>query len=193
MPSPVRPISEATPQPRGLHRRRNLFVLTARTFLGIVPGLRDNLLPGGPSIGAEENCRFITKMRAIGRLPNLTYAKEILRLLPDKRTSGPRIDQVHSVRYDGTLPRRHLTMNPKYRSWIPGIVFWVLFAGSVGFAKRFTWLDVFWHGALLLFTLFVTISVVLQIFRKWHVSAGYVYCGVPHWVVRLFGEEEKSK
>ena len=33
------------------------------------------------------------------------------------------------------------------RSWIPGIVFWVLFLGSLALAERYPWLDTIWYAA----------------------------------------------
>lgn len=79
------------------------------------------------------------------------------------------------------------------RSWTPGVVFWVLFLGSIAFGKRYAWLDTVWLAALLLFLLVVSVYAVVQIFRKRQETDGYVgYRGVPRWVVRLFGDEVDS-
>jgi hypothetical protein len=80
---------------------------------------------------------------------------------------------------------------PKWnRSWIPGIVFWVLFLGSLALGKRYPWLDTAWYAAWMLFLFVVGIYAVVQIFRNQHETGGYVgYRGVPRWVVRLFGDE----
>jgi hypothetical protein len=80
---------------------------------------------------------------------------------------------------------------PKWnRSWIPGIVFWVLFLGSLAFGKRYPWLDAVWYWAWMLFLLVVAVYSVKQIFSNRHETGGVVgYRGVPRWVVTLFGGE----
>jgi len=81
-------------------------------------------------------------------------------------------------------------MNGKYRSWIPGVVFWILFVGSLAFSKRYPWLDAAWIAAWMLFLVIVGVYATLQIFRKRHESGGVVgYRGVPRWVVTLFSGE----
>jgi hypothetical protein len=80
---------------------------------------------------------------------------------------------------------------PKWnRSWIPGIVFWVLFLGSLAFGKRYPWLDAVWYWAWMLFLLVVAVYSVKQIFSNRHETGGVVgYRSVPRWVVTLFGGE----
>ena len=81
-------------------------------------------------------------------------------------------------------------MNRKYRSWIPGIVFWIFFLGSIAFGRCFLWVDTIWNVAWLLLLLVIAICATVQIFRNRHETGGYVgYRGVPRWVVMLFGGE----
>ena len=79
----------------------------------------------------------------------------------------------------------------RWRSWIPGIVFWLLFLVSLALGKRYLWLDTVWYGAWMLFLVVIAVFSVVQIFRKRDEMSGYVgYRGVPRWVVRLFGDDE---
>jgi hypothetical protein len=80
---------------------------------------------------------------------------------------------------------------PKWnRSWIPGIVFWVLWLGSLALGERYPWLDNVWYWAWMLFLLVVSVYGVTQIFRNRNETGGVVgYRGVPRWVVTLFGDE----
>ena len=80
------------------------------------------------------------------------------------------------------------------RSWIPGIVFWVLFLGSLALAERYPWLDTIWYAAWMLFLLVVGAHAVTQIFRMRKDTDGYVgYRGVPRWAVRLFGDDVEPR
>jgi len=76
------------------------------------------------------------------------------------------------------------------RTWIPGVVFWVLFLGSVALAGRYFWLDTVWLAAWMLFFLVVAVCAVVHIFRKRQETDGLVgYRGVPRWVITLFGDQ----
>jgi hypothetical protein len=79
------------------------------------------------------------------------------------------------------------------RSWIPGIVFWVLFLGSLALGTRYPWLDSVWYIAWMLFLVVVGVCAVVQIFRNRHETGGYVgYRGVPRWVVTFFGDDDPA-
>jgi hypothetical protein len=80
---------------------------------------------------------------------------------------------------------------PKWnRSWIPALVFWVLFLGSLALGKHYPWLDTVWYWAWMLFLLMVGLYAVTQIFGSRHETGGFVgYRGVPRWVITLFGDE----
>jgi hypothetical protein len=81
-------------------------------------------------------------------------------------------------------------MSKKYRNWIPGIVFWTLFLGSLALGRHYPWVDSVWNAAWLMFLLVVAICATVGVFRKRAESQGYVgYRGVPRWVVTLFGGE----
>ena len=78
----------------------------------------------------------------------------------------------------------------RYRSWIPGIVFWVLFLGSLALGRHYPWVDSVWNAAWLVFLLVVAICATVGVFGNRGRSQGYVgYRGVPRWVVKLFGGE----
>ena len=80
---------------------------------------------------------------------------------------------------------------PKWnRSWIPGIVFWVLLLGSLALGERYPWLDTVWYWAWMLFLVVVGVYAVAQIFSNRHEAGGFVgYRGVPRWAVTFFGDE----
>jgi len=81
-------------------------------------------------------------------------------------------------------------MRKKYRSWIPGIVFWVLFLGSLVLGRRYWWVDTIWNAAWLVFLGVVAGCATVAIFRRRRETGGYVgYRGVPRWAVTLFGGE----
>jgi hypothetical protein len=85
-------------------------------------------------------------------------------------------------------------MNRRWRSWIPGIVFWTLFLVSLGLGKRYMWLDTVWYAAWMLFLFVVAVYAVVQIFRHRHETGGYAgYRGVPRWVVTLFGDDVEQQ
>ncbi len=79
-------------------------------------------------------------------------------------------------------------MNRSWLSWIPGIVVWIWFLGSIGLAKRYPWLDSVWNAAWMLFLPVVAVCSTVQVFRGRNETGGYVgYRGVPRWVVTLLG------
>jgi hypothetical protein len=80
---------------------------------------------------------------------------------------------------------------PKWdRTWIPGIVFWVLFLASLALGKRYPWLDSIWYAAWMLFLLVIAVHAGIHIFRKRKETDGYVgYRGVPRWAVTVFGDD----
>ncbi len=90
-------------------------------------------------------------------------------------------------------------MTTAHRGWIPGIVFWVLFLGSLALGRRYWWVDAVWNVAWLLFLAAVAICAAVGIFRNRDKSGSYMgYRGVPRWAATLFGGEvdqqcEKAK
>ena len=85
-------------------------------------------------------------------------------------------------------------MNRKYRSWIPGIVFWTLFLGSLALDRRYRWVDAIWNAVWLLFLLVLAVCATVQIFRNRNESGGYIgYRGVPRWAVTLFGGDAEQR
>jgi hypothetical protein len=84
--------------------------------------------------------------------------------------------------------RRSSQVKARYRSWIPGIVFWVFFLVCIGLYRRYPWLDFAWNAAWMLLLTVIASSSVIATFRNRDAAGGYVgYRGVPRWVVRLFG------
>jgi hypothetical protein len=65
-----------------------------------------------------------------------------------------------------------LLMSRKSSTWIPTVIFWILFAGSIGLGTRFPWLDTVWYAGLLLFLL--GISVICS-------STKFAVGMVPKW------------
>ena len=79
---------------------------------------------------------------------------------------------------------------PKWnRRWIPGIVFWVLFLGSLALYEHHPWVRTVWVVAWLLFLTVVAVIAIVQIFRHRHDTGGVIsYRGEPSWVATLFGD-----
>jgi len=74
------------------------------------------------------------------------------------------------------------------RKWIPGIVFWVLFLGSIALDRRHPWVRTVWVAVWFLFLVFIAAVAVVQIFRHREDTAGIIsHRGVPAWAVTLFG------
>ncbi|HWY56151.1 MAG TPA: hypothetical protein VNZ03_16920 [Terriglobales bacterium] len=75
------------------------------------------------------------------------------------------------------------------RRWIPGIVFWVLFLGSLALDERYPWVRTAWIAAWLLFLVVVAVVAVVKIFRHRHDTGGVIsYRGASGWVATLFGD-----
>ena len=80
---------------------------------------------------------------------------------------------------------------PKWsRRWIPGIVFWVLFLGSLALDEHHHgWVDTVWVAVWLLFLAVVGAIAVVQAFRHRHDTGGVLsYRGTIGWVAMLFGD-----
>ena len=79
---------------------------------------------------------------------------------------------------------------PKWdRRWIPGILFWALFLGSLALDERHPWVRTVWVIAWLLFLIVVAVIAIVQIFRHRHDTGGVIsYRGAPSWVATLFGD-----
>ena len=84
-------------------------------------------------------------------------------------------------------------MNHKLRSWIPTTLFWVLFAASLGFGRRYSWLDTLWYGALVLTLVGLSAYSLIHVFRHRHETGSISYPGVPSWLRRFFFDEEDEK
>ena len=75
------------------------------------------------------------------------------------------------------------------RRWIPGIVFWVLFLGSIALDEQHPWVRTVWVAAWLLFLIIVALIAIVQIFRHRHDTGGVMsYRGASGWVATLFGD-----
>jgi hypothetical protein len=79
---------------------------------------------------------------------------------------------------------------PKWnRRWIPGIVFWVLFLGSLALNEHHPWVDTVWVAAWLLFLIVVAVIALVQAFRHRHDTGDVIsYRGTSGWVATLFGD-----
>ncbi len=83
-------------------------------------------------------------------------------------------------------------MNQNLRSWIPTALFWVLFAASLGFGRRYPWLDTIWYGALVLVLLGLSAYSLIHNFRHRHEIDITSYQAVPHWLRRFFFDEHED-
>jgi len=85
-------------------------------------------------------------------------------------------------------------MNQRYRSWIPGIIFWVLFLLSLALGKRYAWLDTVWCLAwmmvLFVAAIVVTFETVGRSQRDRKDYVGHMGVAVPRWIVRIFGGDD---
>jgi hypothetical protein len=67
---------------------------------------------------------------------------------------------------------------PKWnRRWIPGIVFWVLFLGSLALNEHHPWVDTVWVAAWLFFLIVVAVIALVQGFRHRHDTGGIICTG----------------
>jgi uncharacterized membrane protein len=89
-----------------------------------------------------------------------------------------------------------MSMKQRYRSWIPGIVFWVLFLVSLALGKRYSWLDTVWNlvwlSVLFVIAIVVTFETVRKSDRDRRDYVGHMGVPVPRWVVRLFGGDDSN-
>jgi hypothetical protein len=84
-------------------------------------------------------------------------------------------------------------MNRKYRSWIPGIVFWILFLASLALSKRHWWIDTAWNAVWFGLLLVLAVASVVQMFRNRHDQENrFASRGVPRWAITMFGGEVES-
>jgi len=84
-------------------------------------------------------------------------------------------------------------MYQKLRNWIPTALFWTLFAASLGFSRRYPWLDTVWYGALVLLLLGLSAYSLIHTVRHRHETHSISYQGVPAWLQRFFLDEEEKK
>ena len=82
------------------------------------------------------------------------------------------------------------SMNREWRGWIFAVVFWTLFAASVGLYKRYQWLDTAWYIAMMIFLFAVSAYSVIYKFRHCHETSGISYQGIPRWLQQFSLDEE---
>jgi hypothetical protein len=76
------------------------------------------------------------------------------------------------------------------RKWVPAIIFWTLFAVSMGLYNRYPWLDTVWYAAAELFLIVVAVYSVIHIFRHRHETTTISYRGIPRWLARFSSDEK---
>jgi len=81
-------------------------------------------------------------------------------------------------------------VNRKLRGWLPTILFWVLFAGSLGFGRRYPWLDTVCYAAGMLFILGLSAYTIIDKLRHRHESGWLSYRAMPRWLQRLLIDED---
>ena len=83
-------------------------------------------------------------------------------------------------------------MSRRLRSWFPTIIFWVLFAGSIGLGRRYPWLDTAWYFVLLFLLLGLSALSIVYTLRHWRDTGNVSYRGIPRWIMRFFLDSEDS-
>jgi uncharacterized membrane protein len=86
-------------------------------------------------------------------------------------------------------------MGTQYRAWIPAVVFWTLFLGSLALSERYSWLESVWYAVWMLILLVIAVAASLETFLN-PGGAPEEYVGrmgmaIPRWIVRLFGDDSK--
>ena len=84
-------------------------------------------------------------------------------------------------------------MNRQIRSWIPTLLFWTLFAASIGLGRRYAWLDTLWYAAGMLFLLGLSVCSVVYKIRHRHEAGGLSYQGIPRSLQRFFTDEDSER
>ena len=94
------------------------------------------------------------------------------------------------------MKQRRTEERPRYRSWIPGIVFWMLFLGSLALGERYAWLDTVWYLTWMLVLFVVAVVVAVETVRKSQSDprdyVGHMGVAVPRWIVRLFSGDDSK-
>jgi hypothetical protein len=79
----------------------------------------------------------------------------------------------------------------KRRRWIFAIVFWILFAGSIGMMRSYPWIDSAWNALWLLLMIVVAVYSVREMFRRGHRTGEYVYTrGAPRSLWWIFSDDD---
>ena len=83
-------------------------------------------------------------------------------------------------------------MTRNRRSWIFGILFWVLFLISIGLNDRYRWLDAAWFIGMVLIGAAASILIIVEMARNRDGSGEYLYYkGVPRFVRWALMDDEQ--
>lgn len=82
------------------------------------------------------------------------------------------------------------TMTQKWRQWIPTVVFWILFAASIGLGKRYPWLDTVWYAAGMLLVLGLSVCSLVYALRHRDETGALPFKGIPRWLERILLDEK---
>jgi hypothetical protein len=83
-------------------------------------------------------------------------------------------------------------MSRNRRSWIVGILFWLLFLISIALSDRYRWLNTAWVFGGVLFAAVASVLVIVEVFRSRDGSGEYLYYrGVPRFVRWLLMDDEQ--
>ena len=83
-------------------------------------------------------------------------------------------------------------MTRNRRSWIFGILFWVLFLISIGLTDRYRWLDAAWFIVMVLFGAVASILMIVEMARNRDGSGEYLYYkGVPRFMRSALMDDEQ--
>jgi len=81
-------------------------------------------------------------------------------------------------------------MTLRTRGWIPVLVFWILFAASIGVGRRYPWLDTVWYIAGMLLLVALSICSLVYALRHRDEAGSVGFKMIPRWLERsLMGED----
>lgn len=75
------------------------------------------------------------------------------------------------------------------RGWTQVLVFWILFAASIGLGRGYPWLDTIWYAAGVLVLLSLSIYSIVYRIRHSRETGTITYQGLPRWLVRFSMDE----
>jgi len=81
-------------------------------------------------------------------------------------------------------------MSRRFLKWIPTLLFWTLFATSIGLGEHYRWLDTLWYAAGMLSILALSIYSLTYAIRYSHEKGAFSVKGIPRWLERFALDED---